>query len=438
MNSPVDALPTVSGFPCIPGKSLGTCLSILQNQAPPGAGWPGPKAPIPPTLVIAALRPGNHASDNFRVRGARRIGPVGLFLTAAMVAGSVIAVPSAAHRRVTVDVALSATDALIMTGTDMHAVDPGWIHVAVDHFVAPSLGGRYTAIPVVTPEEFWPFGGLLDRTFDQSVAVGTAILHAVIADTADRHTAEGNPDAPIAVFGYSQSAVIITEEKRRLAAAIAAGEATPPLSLVMLGNPARPNGGLLGRFPGLRLPGWTFSGTTPTNTPFPTVDIARQYDPFADFPRYPLNPFALANSVLGLFYAHDYSHVTLDPADSDYNPGTTVQQYGDTTYYLIPAEHLPLLQPVRDLGIAPRLLDSIEPTLRTLVEAGYDRDLSAGSPAPAQLFPEIPRRERTTEPAIAPVGTRSIGEDRDRLGPSRRRGVHLDRKAGHLEAVVRK
>ncbi len=41
-----NALPTVAGIPCIPGRSLGTCLGILQNQSPPGGGpppgWPWP------------------------------------------------------------------------------------------------------------------------------------------------------------------------------------------------------------------------------------------------------------------------------------------------------------------------------------------------------------------------------------------------------------
>ncbi len=41
-----NSLPTVGGIPCIPGRSLGTCLSILQNQSPPGggppSGWPWP------------------------------------------------------------------------------------------------------------------------------------------------------------------------------------------------------------------------------------------------------------------------------------------------------------------------------------------------------------------------------------------------------------
>lgn len=35
-----NSLPTVGGIPCIPGKSLGTCLGILQNQSPRGGGPP--------------------------------------------------------------------------------------------------------------------------------------------------------------------------------------------------------------------------------------------------------------------------------------------------------------------------------------------------------------------------------------------------------------
>ncbi|MGI9125182.1 MAG: PE-PPE domain-containing protein, partial [Mycobacterium sp.] len=127
-------------------------------------------------------------------------------------------------------------------------------------------------------------------------------------------------------------------------------------------------------------------------------------------------------------------------------------------YYMIPAEHLPLLQPLRDLGIAPQFLDSIEPGLRSLVEAGYDRALSPGVPAPARLFPEfdVPCSDPPAAPdpaatvtatAEAARKTAAIGrgakavsavEDRDRAGPTRRSGVHLDRKAGHLEAGRRK
>ena len=41
------SLPTVSGIPCIPGKSMGTCLGILQNQPVPGGGPAPPGGPWP-------------------------------------------------------------------------------------------------------------------------------------------------------------------------------------------------------------------------------------------------------------------------------------------------------------------------------------------------------------------------------------------------------
>lgn len=40
------ALPTVNGIPCIPGKSMGTCMGFLQNMSPPGGGAP-PGGPWP-------------------------------------------------------------------------------------------------------------------------------------------------------------------------------------------------------------------------------------------------------------------------------------------------------------------------------------------------------------------------------------------------------
>lgn len=39
-------LPTVNGIPCIPGRSMGTCLGFLQNLSPPGGG-PPPGGPWP-------------------------------------------------------------------------------------------------------------------------------------------------------------------------------------------------------------------------------------------------------------------------------------------------------------------------------------------------------------------------------------------------------
>ncbi len=279
-----------------------------------------------------------------------------------------------------VDIDLLAASALIMTGTNMHVVDSAWMDMAVRNYIQPTLGGDYTEIPVTTPAQFWPFTGSDDMYFDLSVLGGTDVIGEAI-------TAQHNPAV---VFGYSQSAVIATAAKRRLADSAASGTNTPEVSFVMLANLNRPNGGLNARFTGAFIEklGWTFSAAAPTNTSFTTIDVARQYDLFADFPSYPLNVFADANALVALFYgAHDYSNVSLNPADADYHPNTVVQQWGDTTYYFIPAEQLPLLRPLRDLGANPLLMDALEPAMRVLVEAGYDRSTPFGQPTQAQLIP---------------------------------------------------
>ena len=268
----------------------------------------------------------------------------------------------------------------------MHTVNPEWIHTAVRHYVKPSLGGEFTEIPLITPEEFWPFGGLSDQSVNGSVQEGADILQDAVADLVRQHTAAGDPHAPIVAFGYSQSAAVATEVKRRLTTSAGTGAAVPPLSFVVIGNAYRPNGGIGARLSGLRLPGLTFTGATPTDTPFPTVDIARQYDPVADLPLYPLNPFAMANTLVAMFYNHNYGPTTLDPADPAYNPKTTIQHYGDTTYYFIPSEHLPLLQPLINAGLPARATARVEPVLQVLVERGYDRTIPAGQPTKVRLF----------------------------------------------------
>lgn len=300
------------------------------------------------------------------------------------------------------DVHLLAAEALVMTGTEMHSVDPEWMRLAIDEFIAPTLGGRYTAVPVQTPAEFWPFGGIWDESIDASIAEGTAVLDAAVGAALLRTT------DPIVVFGYSQSAVIATRLKQGL---VMTGPPYPPISFVLLGNPSRPNGGLFERFVGLQLPGWTMSGPTPTDTPFTTIDVARQYDPFADFPSHPLNLLAVSNALMGLVYAHDYTSVSLDPADPRYQPDTVVQQFGDTTYYLIPAEHLPLLRPLWDFGVAPEILQHVEPTLRALVELGYDRDVPFGQPSPARILPSE-RTPATRRPAGEPSAPAAAVADR--------------------------
>ncbi len=255
-------------------------------------------------------------------------------------------------------------------------------HQSPQDFVTDMRAGAGLGAPgdfrqVDYPAAIGPFssGGLQDPTWNTSVGQGLANLGE-------------QPVAGDTVFGYSQGAVV--------ASAYKGGHQANGVNYVLVENPGRPNGGIMARFGGLYVPllDITFGGPTPVvRDPQPgagaTVDIARQYDGWADFPTYPLNLLATANAILGIIYLHGGTQdldatalSSIDTSDPRY-----FQQHGDTTYYLIPTQRLPLLMPLR--GILPDLLlDAIERPLRALVELGYDRS-DYSKPTGAQLLPPL-------------------------------------------------
>ncbi|WP_319430582.1 PE-PPE domain-containing protein [Mycobacterium sp. RTGN5] len=316
----------------------------------------------------------------------------------------------------TIGVQLTTTTALIMGGTGHPLVGESpdfvgqFVRGALDNYIAPTGLARaeatdpgfYHLVAVHTPEQFWPvFGADL---FDTSVAAGVGNLNNCLqgrtscqAHSFDDDTASSSG---YTVFGYSQSARIATIEKRNLLAQYRKPDGTwlpvadsngvdLDASFVLIGNPNRPNGGIMERFTGLHIPvlGVTFDGATPTdscdadgtNCRFPTADIAWQYDGWADFPRRPLNLLADLNALAGIIYEHPNYTVSVTGA---INQGTT----GDTTYYLLPAARLPLLMPLARLGVPAPILDVLDAPLRVIVEWGYDRGVNAGDPTSATLL----------------------------------------------------
>jgi len=295
-------------------------------------------------------------------------------------------------RSLALDFGLAASEALIMHGTD-ELVTPEWVAAASSDFITPTTGTSYTAVPVAPYDkvklQLWPFTGITSLTYSDSAQRGSEILSAQIRALVESNASEGVGDDPIVVLGYSQSSQISSIVKQELQDEVDGGAELPPITFVLIANPLRPNGGLYSRFNGvspLATP-WTPIVSSPTDTQFETHDIARQYDFFADFPTYPLNPFATANAVFGLLN-HNYGPVSLDPNNPNYDPDTVVQQYGDTTYYLIPSKELPLLAPVRAVGLDP-VADAVEPTLRVLVELGYDRETPYGVHTTVGIAPRV-------------------------------------------------
>lgn len=314
---------------------------------------------------------------------------------------------------VSVAAAAARTSVLIMGGsgdpltTDQDGLPfiRDYTSKVVGNYVIPSAsrpgsgipGGPYNAVAVITPAQFNSGEpGDTSLTFDDSVAAGAGKLATCIesGDECDINEDLGSdrpaPGDNLVVFGYSQSAAIATLEKARLAALYPYGEG-PDVSFILTANGNRPNGGFLARGPkGMTIPlgtpggGVTFNGSTPTDTQYSTIDVAIQYDGWADQPITPANLLAVANANAGQRLLH--------PHYADYSlgsPGIIDQgQYGDTRYLMIPTDTLPLLYELSQTPIVGSFLaDVLDAPLRVLVESGYDRTSSPGEPKPWTFVP---------------------------------------------------
>lgn len=243
---------------------------------------------------------------------------------------------------------------------------------AEPYFGSLNEGREIQFIPY--PAGLWPMTGLNSTTLDASVAVGTVNAIDVI----------NNRDKPaMLLIGGSQSAVVFSEVKKYYGQHPDQAPPAEDLTFIMVANPSRPNGGILARFPGAYIPGVdiTFSGPTP-NDQYATYDLNWAYDGFSNFPRYPLNALATLNALMGTVYQHGVPPNPFDP-----NNDVSVSVVGNTTYYTLMPEHLPLLRPLIDAGLGP-LVSVIEPVLKVWVDAGYENNdprANPGVPESAQL-----------------------------------------------------
>lgn len=290
----------------------------------------------------------------------------------------------------------SAPQLTAATVNYLHGTNTGWVPTDAQYraLIGRVLDGTGTpaapptsAGPVPYDAGFWPIsnGLIFDLTWNASVAQGVQNL------------TRRNPEADV-IFGLSQGAAVASAYK-------AQHPGGTGNTFVLVENPNRPSGGVLSLFAGLHIPvlDVSFNGATPDNGD-PTIDIARQYDGWSDFPTYPLNILATANALLGMLYVHGQTQTELTAADleaaRDSGDSRYYQQHGATTYYLIRTPRLPLLMPLS--GIVPDpVLNAIDPVVRRFVELGYDRS-DYSRPTRAQLRPPRPAQQARHAAGIAP------------------------------------
>ncbi|MGV0853543.1 PE-PPE domain-containing protein [Mycolicibacterium phlei] len=316
-------------------------------------------------------------------------------------------------------VQLAAT-ALIMGGAD-HPLGPPhdqpgfvnpYLNNAVNGFINPAAGlpsgtggapieaADGDVYAVVYPAEFFPVFGR--KTFGTTVRIGRENLNNCargtgVCDYNDEPAVDfGPPVAPpvpgedLVIFGYSESAVVASLVKRDLIENPRDGDGVS--SMFLLANPMRPNGGILVLGPrGFTIPilDIPFYGPTPTNSCdvgdcIATVDAASQYDLLGgDAPSSLTNLLALINSLAAYVLMHG------DMQNANFDNALYQGSYGDTDYYLFPAERLPILMPFERFVPSP-ILTALDAPLRAAIEGAYHRDINPGVPVGLTLTSLLP------------------------------------------------
>jgi hypothetical protein len=255
----------------------------------------------------------------------------------------------------TADSSLGDGTALLMGGTSIPQPSQLYLDAADTLYLQPrGFGGTLQSL--FTPENASP----------TSEARGEQILDATILQKINN--GDVSAENPLVVFGYSQSASISSDVMRELA-----GQDVPSdyVHFVLIGNPDNPVGGAEVAASSLPPQGVMASIATP-NDLYPTDVYTHEYDGVADYPTYPINLLADLNAALGFIYEHaTYLSLTPEQINDAIELPTSA---ADTmvNYYMIPAESLPLLDPLRLIPILGQpLYDLLEPDTRILVNLGY-------------------------------------------------------------------
>jgi hypothetical protein len=229
-------------------------------------------------------------------------------------------------------------------------------------------------------EKLLPGLGLDGPSVGESVDVGVNNLDAAIKT--------GRPGTAI---GLSEGGFVVDGEQARLATD---PTAPPPdkLNFATFGDPigrhAFGQSFLTAMFPvGSVVPALDYTMPPPYESQYDTNRFVAAYDSIADFPDRPDNMFALANTLFGLATGHTAVAFTNPSMVPPQNIRTTINSRGakDTTI-MVPEKHLPLVMPLKYVGIDEGTLNKLDAILTPRVNAGYSRN-DDPSTAPVQVDP---------------------------------------------------
>lgn len=309
-----------------------------------------------------------------------------------------------------IDVQLLSSDyTFYVRGTDIPNPLVAWAIKPIDQVFLGKFGPG-VAVPYPASAGWLGVigGGFLTGHFyyptaQESITQGTETLNSYIKDAR-----VSDPNASITVVSLSQGSIVASASALAL---LAEGFDTTNIRYVAAGNPTRANGGLAARLPfHFEIPGlFSAGGNDITSNPPPTngadfVLVTNQYDPFGDAPLYLNNPLAIANLALSFatggvnapFWGvgpHTYDYTYVDPTNPAATPGAIVNTYGNQTDVLLPnpVGYLPITGLLRGI-VSQKLIDAVDPFLRSIIETAYDRNLGADNRTTFQWAPPASQR----------------------------------------------
>ncbi|MCB0924222.1 MAG: PE-PPE domain-containing protein [Mycobacterium sp.] len=275
--------------------------------------------------------------------------------------------------------AAALTAALIMAGgaaastaaaATAYTVEP--LNLNVVESTAALFGG---ALCEVYDCERVPTAASLDLSHRYGVFGEDGPISAGAATLNDRLVADNGEKL---VFGFSQGAQIAGFWLRNYAATSAVDP--QETSFLLVGDPENTYG----------VP---WAPRVPTDSGFAVTELWSQYDGWADWPaRFSL--LAAANAVAGMFLVHPTVYDELD-LEAERSAGNLVTwQNGTMTYTMVGNDRLPLLTPLRWVGLGA-VADALDAPLRDQIEASYDR------PTPQQQVEDQQSAAVTPEPAAS-------------------------------------
>jgi hypothetical protein len=292
--------------------------------------------------------------------------------------------------------------ALIMGGSGVPTPTQQYADTAADLYLQPN--GFASAPEAPTPERFFDgrvsadtaaalyhlepngFGSTTDVLTTPELFVDREWSEtqgaADLIEAIQRAIADGSvsADNPLYAFGYSQSSALSGLSMQQLASA---GVPADDLHFVLVGDPSTPDGGIYSEF-GLTDIAPGISDLTPDNL-YPTDVYTLEYDPVADWPRYSLDVLSDLNAADGLLFEH-LAYLGLTP--QEISGAIPLETAGDslTSYYMIPSETLPILDPLLLTPIIGQpLYDLLEPDTSILVNLGYGSITDGWNQGPADL-----------------------------------------------------